>query len=278
MSKTGLVLEGGGLRGVFTGGVIDCFLDKNIKFDYVVGVSAGSCNLFAYVGKRRGYARACMIQKDRSNSFWGVPQMIESHKFVDLDKIFYEYTEQYDFDFDTFINNPQDWEMVVSNILTGQAEYMHTDDIETSRLIGKASCSMPGLTEPVAIGDQLYMDGGICDSIPVQRALDRGCDKLVVILTRKKGNYSHINEATLALFRRIYGKYPNFLKALENRTKLYRDQVGLAEELERQGKAIIIRPSIKEVSRLESNEDELLMSYYHGYTKAKEYIDRISQL
>ena len=278
MSKTGLVLEGGALRGVFTGGVIDCFMDKNIKFDYIVGVSAGSCNLFAYVGGKRGYARACMIQKDRSNSFWGVPQMVESHKFVDLDKIFYEYTKQYDFDFDKFISNPQDWEIVVSNVETGQAEYMHTDDIERSRLIGKASCSMPGLTEPVDIDGHLYMDGGICDSIPVHRALDQGCDKLVIVLTRKKGNYSHVNEAALMLFRRIYGKYPNFINALEARTKLYHDQVDLAEELEAQGKAIIIRPSLQEVGRLESNEDELMMSYYHGYTKAKEYIDRIREL
>ncbi|MBR4483892.1 MAG: patatin-like phospholipase family protein, partial [Erysipelotrichaceae bacterium] len=99
MSKTGLVLEGGGLRGVFTGGAIDCFLDKKIDFDYVIGVSAGSCNTFAYVGRQRGYVRSCMIQKDPANSFWGVRQMVESHKFVDLDKVFYDYTEQYNFDF-----------------------------------------------------------------------------------------------------------------------------------------------------------------------------------
>ena len=145
--------------------------EKGLSFSYVVGVSAGSCNLFAYVGKQRGYARACMIQKDRSNSFWGVPQMVESHKFVDLDKVFYDYAEQYDFDFDEFIANPIEWEMVVSNIETGLAEYMHTDDIERSRIIGKASCSMPGLTSPVEIDGQYYLDGGICDSIPIRRAL-----------------------------------------------------------------------------------------------------------
>ena len=102
MSKTGLVLEGGGLRGVFTGGAIDCFLDQDIKFDYVIGVSAGSCNTFAYVGQQRGYIRSCMIQKDPFNSYIGIPQMLESHKIVDLDKIFYDYTEQYHFDFEKF--------------------------------------------------------------------------------------------------------------------------------------------------------------------------------
>ncbi|MBR4469804.1 MAG: patatin family protein [Erysipelotrichaceae bacterium] len=275
MNKTGLVLEGGGLRGVFTAGVIDCFLDKNIEFDYAIGVSAGSCNTFSYVGKQRGYIRSCMIQKDPFNAFWGVPQMVESHKFVDLDKIFYEYTEQYGFDYNDFIANPMEWEMVVSNIQTGLPEYLHTDDIERSRLIGKASCSMPGFTSPVEIDGQLYLDGGICDSIPVQRALDQGCDKLVVVLTRKKGNFSKINDAAMAIFRRIYSDYPLFVKALENRTKLYRDQVELAEQLEAEGKAIIIRPTLQEVSRLESDEEELLMSYYHGYTKAKEFIEQI---
>lgn len=275
MGKTGLVLEGGGLRGVFTAGVIDCFLDKKIEFDYVIGVSAGSCNTFAYVGKQRGYIRSCMIQKDPRNSFWGVQQMVESHKFVDLDKIFYDYTEQYGFDFESFITNPIEWEMVVSNINTGKAEYLSTKDIDTSRMIGKASCSMPGLTSPVEIGDSLYLDGGICDSIPIERALLKGCDRLAIVLTRKKGNYSHFNEAALALFRRLYGRYPALYQALEARTKLYHDQVDLAEKLEEEGKAIIIRPSMQEVARLESNEDDLLMSYYHGYTKAKEYIDTI---
>ena len=275
MSKTGLVLEGGGLRGVFTAGVIDCFLDKEIDFDYVIGVSAGSCNTFSYVGKGRGYIRSCMIQKDPFNAFWGVPQMVESHKFVDLDKIFYEYTEKYGYDYEKFVANPIEWEMVVSNIDTGEAEYMNTHDIERSRIIGKASCSMPGFTQPVEIDGKLYLDGGICDSIPVQRAIDQGCDKLVIVLTRKKGNYSRINEAVMKIFRRIYSDHPLFVKALERRGQLYKEQVALCEKLEAEGKAIIIRPTFKEVNRLESDEEELLMAYYHGYTKAKEFIEEI---
>ncbi len=278
MKKKGLVLEGGGLRGVFTAGVIDCFLDKDISFDYAVGVSAGSCNLFSYVGKQRGYIRSCMIQKDPFNSFYGVPQMVESHKFVDLDKIFDEYTVRYGFDYDAFIKSPVQWEAAVSNIETGKAEYMTTRDIDRSRLIGKASCSMPALTSPREIDGQWYLDGGICDSIPVQRALDQGCDSLVIVLTRKKGNYSKINDAAMAVFRRIYSDHPLFVEALEKRTELYRQQVAYCEELEEQGKAIIIRPTLQEVGRLESDEEELLMSYYHGYTKAKEFIEAIRAL
>lgn len=276
MSKVGLVFEGGGLRGIFSAGVNDCLLDKNINVDYVVGVSAGSCNLYQYIGKNRGYIKRCLIQKNKFNSFYGVPQMISSHKYVDLDKIFDEYAEQYGFSYDEFIKNQIDWEVVVSNIETGQAEYMHTKDVERSKIIGKASCSMPGFTSPVKIDESLYLDGGICDSIPVQRALDKGCDKLIIVLTRKKGNFSVMKEPTKILFRRMYSDYPNFIDAVMKRNDLYKNQVALAEKLEAEGKAIIIRPSMQEVGRLESDEDELNLSYFHGYTKTKEYLDKIN--
>ena len=278
MSKTGLVLEGGGLRGVFTSGVIDCFLDKDISFDYVIGVSAGSCNAFEFVGKQRGYVRSCMIQKNPMNSFFGVPQMVGSHKLVDLDKVFNDYAEKYGFDYENFVRSDQEWEMVVSNVETGKPEYMNTHDVERAKLIGIASCSMPGLTPIVDIDGKKYLDGGICDSIPLERALEKGCDKLVIVLTRKKGNFSRINEAGKQFFKRIYSDYPNFVEALLNRNDLYKSQVEKAEQLETEGKAIIIRPTLQEVGRLESDEDELLMSYYHGYTKAKEYIERIRNL
>ena len=276
MNKIGLGLEGGALRGVFSSGVIDCFLDNGVEFDYVVGVSAGCCNLYQYVAKNRGYFKRCMMPKNPFDSFYGVSQMIVSHKFVDLDKVFDEYALEYDFSYEEFVKNKVDWEAVVSNIDTGKAEYMHTDDAERSKLIGKASCSMPGLTSPVEIDGQFYLDGGICDSIPVMRALENGCDKVVIVLTRKKGNYSSFNEPTRLFFKRMFSDHPEFLKALMERSDLYKDQVELSEKLETQDKAIIIRPTMQEVGRLESNEDDLSLSYYHGYTKAKEYLDKIN--
>ena len=276
MNRIGLVLEGGGLRGVFSSGVIDCFLDNDIRFDYIVGVSAGCCNLYQYVAKNRGYFKRCMMQKNPFNSFYGVPQMVTSHKFVDLDKVFDEYAQQYGFSYEEFVNNDVEWEAVLSNIETGKPEYMSTRDAERSKLIGKASCSMPGLTSPVEIDGKLYLDGGVCDSIPVERALEQGCDKLVIVLTRKKGNFSTFKEPTKLIFKRIFSNYPNFLDAALARNDLYRDQVALSEKLEEEDKAIIIRPSMQEVGRLESDEDDLSLSYYHGYTKAKEYLDKIN--
>lgn len=275
--KTALVLEGGGLRGVFSAGVIDCFLDHDIRFDYVIGVSAGACNAMAILGKQKRYFWSIINTVSGRNSFYGVSQMVDSHRFVNLDKIFYEYTEQFHFDFDTLMNNPAEWEMVVSNIETGKAEYMTTKDLDRLRVIGKASCSLPIITDPVNIDGQLYLDGGICDSIPIEHVLEKGFDRIVVVLTRKKGNYSHTNEPTKAIIRRIYSAYPNLIKAMYDRGDLYRNEVAMCEQLEQEGKVILIRPTMKEIGRLESDENEISLSYFHGYTKAKENIETIKK-
>ena len=277
MGKVALVLEGGGLRGVFTAGVIDCFIDNKIDFDYVCGVSAGSCNTFAYVAKARGFIKNCMMQEDKKNSFYGVRQMRKSHKYVDLDKVFYDYTTQYNFDFNDFIKSKTKWEFVATNIKTGKAEYLNSKNKEIAKKMGVASCSLPILTDPVNIKGKLYLDGGMSDSVPVQHALDLGYKKIVVVCTRKKGSYSSVKKYEKPIYNRMYKKYPKFLSAVEKRTQLYRDQIKKCEELEKKGSVILIRPSLKEVRRLESNLDELSLSYYHGYTKAKEYIDSIKE-
>lgn len=276
-SKVALVLEGGGLRGIFTAGVIDCFLDNNIDFDYVVGVSAGSCNAFAYIAKARSFIKKSMMQEDKKNSFYGVQQMMESHKYVNLDKVFYDYTKQFHFDFETFKNSKVNWEFVATNLNTGKADYLYSSDVETARVMGRASCSLPILTSPVEINGQLYLDGGIADSVPIKRALDKGYDKVVVVCTRRKGSYSKIKKTELPIMEGMYSKYPNFIESVKRRTSLYREQIALCEQLEEKGSVILIRPSLPEVSRLESDMDELSLSYFHGYTKTKEYIDTIRQ-
>lgn len=277
MSKIALVLEGGGLRGIFTAGVIDCFIENKINFDYVCGVSAGSCNTFAYVAKSKGFIKKSMMQTDKKNAFFGVKQMRETHKFVNLDKVFYDYTEQYDFDFDTFCNSKIKWEFVATNIETGKAEYLHSNDLETARIMGVASCSLPILTEPVNIDGKLYLDGGMTDSVPIKRALDKGYDKVVVVCTRRKGSFSKVKTYEKPVYKSLYKDYPNFIKAVNNRTKLYKNQIALCEQLQEEGKVILIRPTLPEVKRLESDLDELKLSYYHGYTKGKEYIEKIKK-
>lgn len=274
-SKVALVLEGGGLRGIFTAGVIDCFIDNKIDFDYVVGVSAGACNTFAYIAKARSFLKKSMLQEDKKNSFFGVQQMMESGKFMNLDKVFYDYTSQYDFDFDTFKKSKIKWEFVATNIETGQAEYLYSSDTNIAREMGRASCSLPIITSPVEVNGKLYLDGGVADSVPIQHALDKGYEKVVVVCTRRKGSYSRVKKSELPIMERMYSKYPKLIETLKGRTELYKKQITLCEKLEEDGSVILIRPSLPEVGRLESDLDELSFAYYHGYTKAKEYIDKI---
>lgn len=277
MSKIALVLEGGGLRGVFTAGVIDCFIDNKINFDYVCGVSAGACNTFAYVARAKNFVRQSMMQMDKKNSFFGIKQMTKSHKYVDLDKIFSDYTVQYGFSYEKFLKSKTKWEFVATNIETGKAEYLNSKNVEEVKKMGIASCSLPIVTKPVKLNGKLYLDGGMSDSVPIQRALDKGYDKVVVVATRKKGSFSKVKKAEKPIYNRLYSKYPNFLKTVNKRTKLYKDQIEQCEKLDAEGKVILIRPTLPEVSRLESDLNELSLSYYHGYTKALEYIDQIKK-
>ena len=118
---------------------------------------------------------------------------------------------------------------------------------------------------------------GFPDSVPIQRAIDKGYDKIVVVCTRKKGSFSSVKKYELPIYKNLYSKYPKFVKAAEKRGALYKKQIALCEELEKQGNVILIRPTMPEISRLESNLNEISLSYYHGYTKAKEYVDQIKK-
>ncbi|MDO4940494.1 MAG: patatin family protein [Erysipelotrichaceae bacterium] len=272
MKKIGLVLEGGGLRGIFTAGVLDFFLDKGIEFDYVVGVSAGACNLMGYVAKRRGYYRDVVLNDASEDPFFGIMQMADSHKFVDLDKAFDVYAEKEHYDYDKLLNSKTDWDLVVSNINTGLAEYKNEHiDLERLKLIGKASCSIPVLTSPIELDGNVYLDGGICDSIPIKRAEEVGCDYTVVVATRRKGVYCHCSEIEKQAYSRLFSKkYPNFYRMLTNRQEMYIDQITYAENQEKNGKSFLIRPTLPETGRLEKDTSKLSLSYYHGYTKAEE--------
>lgn len=279
MSKVGLVLEGGGLRGIFTAGVVDCLLKNKIKFDYVIGVSAGACNTMAYVGNKYEFFKDCILKTNKKDAFFGVSQMKDSHKIVDLDKVFEEYAIKYKFDFNEFKKNKIEWEMVTTNIRTGKPEYLsEKKDIERIKSIGKASCSLPLITKPVRLDNKLYLDGGIADSIPIERALKQGCDKVVVVCTRRKNKYPHISEPEIPVYKSAYKKYPKFLNTVFEREEKYKETKSLIDKLVEEGKVIDISPTLPEVGRLESDHDKLSLYYYHGYTKTLDKIKEIKSL
>ena len=162
----GLVLEGGALRGLFTAGVLDYFMEQGLKFPYIVGVSAGACNLLGYAAHQIHYTKNCMIQKDAKNQYFGVNQLLHAKTIFNLDRVFYEYPyDQLPFDFKTFFNSGIQTEFVVTNCVTGKAEYLY-ENRDEYRLgtLGKASASVPLFSKMVELDQKKYLDGGITDS------------------------------------------------------------------------------------------------------------------
>lgn len=269
MTKATIVLEGGSTRGVFTSGVLDYLMERDLYLSHVIGVSAGSCNGVDYVSRQPGRTRDCMIHKEKEyNYYHGFSKFIKKKSLMDMDMIFDKYPNGYfPFDYDTYFASDMECEIVTTNCETGQAEYM-TENADRDRLmkICRASCSMPLVSPIVNVDEVPYLDGGLADSIPVKRALELGNDKIVLVLTRNPGyRKKPISKAVADLYRRAYKTYPNLVRTTIRRNYIYNQQAKMVEKLEREGKVFVLRPLIPTVSRIEKNYDVLMHFYDHGY-------------
>ncbi|MGN0389855.1 MAG: patatin family protein [Wujia sp.] len=276
--KTGIVLEGGAFRGLFTAGVLDCFMENQIQFDYIVGVSAGAGNALNFISGQKGRTK-WTITADGENAYYGVKQMRKSKKMLDLDRMVMEFSHnQYPFDFAQYLQTDVEAEIVVTNCETGEAEYIPKQDDEKLILTAaKASCSVPILCEPVEINGYHYMDGSLADSIPVKRAVDVGCDRVIAVLTRKPDE-TPTNYAKMGVIMRAYKKkYPSFYDTLMRRTEMYSEQLELIDRLEREGKLLIIRPSVDSISKFEQDKTKQEEFYQHGVQVAEQSLPAIRE-
>lgn len=268
--RTGLVLEGGGMRGIFTVGVLDCFMDHGVRFPYTVGVSAGASNGISYISGQRGRSRFSNIDLLKHYNYIGWRHFLRGRGYIDLDYIFYVYPERYyPFDYDAFFKAPERFEMVVSNCLTGQAEYLE-EKRDRDRLLAvcKASCTLPVLCPITYVDGVPMVDGGVCDAIPVRHALEQGCDRLVLVLTRNKGYRKADKDFYLPGF--IYHQYPALREQLRTRYRRYNETLDFIERLEREGKAIVIRPEKPlRVGRTGHDPQTLADLYDEGYALAE---------
>ena len=261
MVKATLVLEGGANRGVFTSGVLDYLMEKDTYMSNVIGVSAGSCNAIDYASMQPGRTKDCMIPRRKEDQYLGLHSMLRTKTLFDKFP-----NEIYPFDFETYFASEMECELVVTNCITGDAEYLSEDkDPERLMKICRASSSMP-LAAPIANVDGIpYMDGGLADSIPIEYALEKGNDKIVVVLTRNPGyRKKRAVKATEQLYKRAYKKYPNLVRTIMTRNAVYNKQMKLIEKLEEEGKIFVIRPLIPTVSRMEKDYDKLQHFYMHG--------------
>lgn len=270
ITNTGLVLEGGGMRGVFTCGVLDYFMDNNIRFPYAIGVSAGACNGLSYVSKQRGRAKYSNIDLLEKYKYIGLKHYLKKRNIMDFDLLFHEFPDNIiPYDYDTYFASPTKFEMVTSNCMTGKAEYFE-EKSDKDRVIDivKASSSLPIMCPISYVDDIPMLDGGICDSIPVLRAVDQGYKKNVVVLTRNKGYRKESKDIKIPSF--IYRKYPAMREALSNRNTVYNSQLELIENMEADGSVYVIRPQKPvDVDRIEKDINKLTSLYEEGYECGK---------
>lgn len=267
MKKTGLVLEGGATRGIFTSGVLDYLMEKDLYLPYVIGVSAGACNGIDYVSRQPGRTRNCMIPIDKKNSYLNVKKALKTRSLFDMDMIFDQYPkETFPFDFETYSHSAIRCELAVTNCLTGKAEYLdEREDMDRLLAICRASCSMPVVTKMVEIEGVPYMDGGLADSVPVARMLKQGYKKCVVVLTRNAGYRKKLSKKGAAIYQAAYKEYPLLVKTVCRRPVTYNRTMDLIDRLEADGRIFVIRPEKAVVSRTEKRPEVLDDFYRHGY-------------
>lgn len=281
MVKAGIVLEGGATRGVFTAGVLDYLMEKDIYFKYVVGVSAGACNAVDYVSKQIGRTRQCMIIEEKENRYVDIKKMVKTGFLFDMDMIFDKYpNEIFPFDYEECFRSKMEWEVVVTNCETGKAEYLtEREDKKRVMQICRASSSLPLVAPVVEVDGTPYLDGSVADSVPISHALRKGYKKCVVILTRRKEYRKQHSKKADKLYIAALRKYPNLVNSMIHRSEVYNKQMDLIDRLEQEGKIFVIRPTKPEVSKTEQNVDVLNAFYEHGYeTMKQQYVAMLEYL
>ncbi|MBR4947317.1 MAG: patatin family protein [Clostridiales bacterium] len=275
--KKGLVMEGGSMRGLFTAGVMDVFLENNIVFDGSIGVSAGAAFGCNYKSKQIGRVLRYTKRFCRYWKFCSVRSWLFTGNIFGAEFCYYDIPFKLDvFDFDTFKNNPMDFYIVATDVRTGKAVYHNMNDYADDNIEWlRASASLPALSKPVKIGDALYLDGGMGDSIPLEYMQKNGYEKNIVILTQPEG-FVKEQLKVLPLIKLFTHKHPAVAQALKNRPDMYNAQTAYVKECEDNGNTLVIRPeeALNIGSRV-SDPEELQRVYDIGRQTALKRIEEV---
>ncbi len=269
-AHAGLILEGGGMRGAFTCGVLDYMLDHNINFEYGVGVSAGACHGLSFMSRQRGRAKIAAIDMLERYKYIGLKYLWTQHSILDQARLYDEIPNRVlPFDYQACFDNEMEFEMVTTNCKTGRAHYF-TERHDADRLlnIAKASSSLPFVCPIVDIDGTPMLDGGIVDSIPIERAIHKGHSFNVVVLTRNRGYRANSRDYKVPRF--VYRDYPRLRVSLTRMNSCYNRQLELIDQLEAERRVLVIAPEKPlEVGRLESDTRKLTALYKEGYACAE---------
>ena len=267
---TGLVLEGGGLRGVYTAGVLRFFMEKNIYLPYVIGVSIGACNAANYVSRQPERNRIVTIRYVTDSRYLSYLRLLAKGELFGMQFIFDTIPNKLvPFDFKTFMESGQKCITTVTDCKTGEALYKKKKEIGKDYLkILQASSSLPFIAKPVHYKGLVLMDGGLSDSIPIRKSINDGNTKNVLVLTQPKG-YRKKRQRFIKLAYTWYPMYKGLCEALKNRHLRYNETMDFVDRLEEHGEIFIIRPgSALNVGRAERNKDKLYAVYDQGYNDA----------
>ena len=278
MDNDALILEGGGMRGAYTAGVLDAFLDHDIDFDRCYAVSAGACHAMSFLSKQRG--RAFKVSTDYLDNwrYMSKRSLFLTGDMIGNKFVYHTIPEKLvPFDNEAFMKNKTKLYCVVTNVKTGKAEYLLTKDGMSEIDNVRASASLPLISRFVKINGEKYLDGGIVDPIPVKRSFDDGCKKAVVILTQHKGFVKKIttSEKHSGL---IYWRYPEFVAKIKTRYMRYNESLSYIDEEEAKGNVIVIRPKKPvEVKRIDKDKEKMRALYEEGYRDGEERIEEIKK-
>lgn len=264
MKTNALILEGGGMRGIFTSGVLDAFLEKNIHLPYVIGVSMGAYTGASYVTEQKCRNKEVLIECMISDDFFDIKRVFTNENILNSDFVFTVMNKfKNPFNYVAFNESSKKFLSVATNIRTGCPSYFEKSKVNCFEKTLKASCAYPGLTNIVQINSEYYIDGGVSDPIPYKKAILDGNKKLLIVLTHPK-EYIEVPPWYLSASSIIYKKHPNLVKTIKKRHEKYNETLRELEVLEKNGFAYIIRPSI-DIPILTKDIKKLNESYQDGY-------------
>ena len=277
MGKTGIVIEGGAMRSISAAGILDYFLDQKIEIPNVLAVSAGAYAGMNYVSGQKGRVLEAVIKPLKEYKYLGIGTFFKKGTFFDMEYLFNEVPKKKaPFDFEAFLNSAKHFLISTTDCITGKCIYHDQfQDQDEFWKICKTANSLPFIARITPINGVPMLDGGVADAIPVKKALEEGWDKLIVILTRKEDYRKKYRPLYQFFVRRVYRKYPELVRVLEERADTYNQSLELVKRLEEEGKALVFRPTRIAVKNQESNVETLLCSYEHGYADARQRHEEI---
>lgn len=276
--KTGLIVEGGGMKCAYSAGVLDAFLDGGICFDYCIGVSAGAANAVSFLGGQRERNLRFYTEHSKSPKYFGVRSFLHTGNLFGLDYIYGDLSEEGGadpVDYDAVMKNPCYFECAATDAETGRPRYFSKKDMSPDDYsVIKASCALPVASKPVEVDGHFYYDGGVSDSIPIYRAGEMGCDRVVILLSKPKG-FRMKPQAHKRLYRRWLKDHPSVVHILNHRHEMYNAQMDEILKWADEGRAkIFYTPNLEDMGTYTTNPKIAMMLYksgmYDGENRSKE--------